>query len=182
MSLKSQVHELDNILGDAQFAHRGLETDAVNDAVMDAFGYDETRQAAVYAADEPVFQTLVERHGFALVRDALRKAIEGLVATETPEPDVLHPGVLRSLKEMFKGQTFAFTAVVADEGGYGLGIAVQGEPGYWPVPTHLAFSPMWEAMNIGASKLNQHLGLSAEKATAVVTSTMAAQNKRGRRR
>ena len=41
---------------------------------------------------------------------------------------------------------------------------------------------MWEAMNVGASKLNQHLGLSVEEATAIVTSTMAAQNKRDRRR
>lgn len=181
MSLKSQVHELDNILGDAQFAHRGLETDAVNDAIMKAFGYDEARQAAVYAAEEPVFQTLVERHGLALMKVELRKAIDALVAAETPELDVLHPGVLRSIKELMKGKTFAFTAVVADEG-FGLGVAEQGAPGYWPIPTHLARSPMWEAMNSTAAKLNEHLGLSEKEATDIVTSTMAAQNKRGRRR
>ena len=107
---------------------------------------------------------------------------DNILGAETPTAQILHPGALRSIQEMLKGKAYAFTAVVSDEAAFALGVAVQGEPGYWPIPVQMASSPMWEAMNSAATRLNENLGLSEQEAIAIVSSTMAAQNKRGRRR
>ena len=77
-----EIDRLDNILGDAQFANRGLETDDVNDAIMESLGYSEARRAAVYAVEEPVFETLIDSHGFAIVRIELEAAITKLTAAK----------------------------------------------------------------------------------------------------
>ena len=107
---------------------------------------------------------------------------DNILGAETPTAQILHPGALRSIQEMLKGKAYAFTAVVSDEAAFALGVAVQGDPGYWPIPVQMASSPMWEAMNSAATRLNENLGLSEQEAIAIVSSTMAAQNKRGRRR
>jgi len=97
----------------------------------------------------------------------------------TTTKTILPQASMEAVREIFHGKTIAFTAVVA-EGGFGLGVTLEGEPGYWPIPTDLASSKSWEAMNDAATTINRFLGLSDEDAMRIVTSTMAAQNTRDR--
>lgn len=89
---------------------------------------------------------------------------------------------LAALELLFIGQTFAYTAVVQEDGSFGIGIAIQGEAGYWPIPAHLAAADTWEDANTACEALNAARRLSAEDAMRIVTSTMAAQNHRDRTR
>jgi hypothetical protein len=76
--IRTSIDRLDNILGDAQFADRGLDTDAVSEGIMTLLGYDEDRIRSVFDADPPVFETLVEMHGEQVVVGYLREAIANL--------------------------------------------------------------------------------------------------------
>ncbi|ARJ65966.1 hypothetical protein WV31_10030 [Magnetospirillum sp. ME-1] len=96
----------------------------------------------------------------------------------TDDTTILPPRSLDAVRELFQGKRIAFTAVVGEDG-FGLGVALEGEPGYWPIPEHLATGD-WEEMNRAAGAINRHLGLSDDDAIRIVTSSMRAQNARNR--
>ena len=68
----------------------------------------------------------------------------------------------------FHGKSYAFVAIV--NGGYSLGVAVANEQGYNAI-TGKTFSTYEEAKR-WASELNKHIGLSADEALDIISSTM----------
>lgn len=84
------------------------------------------------------------------------------------------------IEEMFKGKLWAYAAVV-NEQGIGLGIAVANEAGYNPVPMYWCHADTWNEMREHAKALNRERGMSDEEADKIIITSMAEQNKRGRR-
>ena len=72
-------------------------------------------------------------------------------------------------------RAIAVTGICRDGGGYGLGIAAEGEPGYWPFRERLSFAT-YEAACAEARRINTMLGLTEREAVAVILSSMRAQN------
>lgn len=69
----------------------------------------------------------------------------------------------------FPDKLYAFVAVVA-KGGWQLGVAVSGEPGYNPI-SGKAFKSQSEAKE-WATGLNKHIGLSEDDYFEIIASTM----------
>ncbi len=68
------------------------------------------------------------------------------------------------------GKRIAFTAIGTSGT---LGIAVEGEGGYFPIPDYWHHDPNYDTLNEYADKLNsEHLGLSVREAMEIVVSTM----------
>lgn len=176
----ARIDELHGILGDAQYKHRGLETDAVLEALMDGLGYDAARKRWVFDQEKEAFAVLLDEHGSGPVKAALRKAIERLVAEDDRPPIAIDLLAFSRIKDLFEGKEFAFVAVVA-ETAFSLGVAVADEPGYWPLPAHLVETRGWEEMNAAAAAINARLGLDEATASRIVSSSMAAQNKQARK-
>lgn len=73
----------------------------------------------------------------------------------------------------------AYTAVITESGKYRLGIAVEGEPGYYKVKEDSdaggTFDSYDEAQGV-AQAYNDGLGITAPRAAEIVASSMGAQN------
>lgn len=54
---------------------------------------------------------------------------------------------------------------------FGIGLAEENEPGYWPKPEHGPFAT-WDLAAAKARELNHRLGLSDEEAAHIVASSM----------
>lgn len=78
------------------------------------------------------------------------------------------------LDALVEGKRFAFLAVIGERYAARLGAAVEGEPGYYPVPEVWAHSDCMKTLQDHADRLNAHMGLSREDAARVVASTFAA--------
>ncbi len=87
------------------------------------------------------------------------------------------PSVLRSrmvAEEETKSKRVAFTAIISG-GSFGIGLAAESEPGYWPQTLYGQFPTFRKAME-KSYELNVALGLTLEEAVAIISSSMAAQN------
>jgi hypothetical protein len=86
------------------------------------------------------------------------------------------PSVLRSrmVAEETKSKRVAFTAIISG-GSFGIGLAAESEPGYWPQTLYGQFPTFRKAME-KSYELNVALGLTLEEAVAIISSSMAAQN------
>lgn len=93
---------------------------------------------------------------------------------------MLHPLTKESQLELgietkFAGKTWAFCPVLdSGNGGFGLGIACEGEPGYAPIPSYYASSDSYDEMATHADELNQERGIDPREGGRIVCSSMAA--------
>jgi hypothetical protein len=117
------VDRLENRLADAQEKDGDLDTSDVQNAVMDALGYDARERHAAYQDEDAAFRTLVKAHGYAAIRVELDAAIEKLGAerlgerlAEAQEKDPAFDGeevrdlVLHRLSYSFEGRDKAISA------------------------------------------------------------------------
>ncbi len=74
-TIAHDANRLENILADAQFPNPGITTDDVNDTMMALLDYDDDKVSRTYAAEPPVFETLIARHGAGCVERTLKQAI-----------------------------------------------------------------------------------------------------------
>ena len=72
--------------------------------------------------------------------------------------------------------TVAYTAVLLQEpwgeAQYGLGLAEQNQPGYWPIPAYLCHATTYDEVSDHAEKLNREMALSESEALRIVASSM----------
>lgn len=73
----------------------------------------------------------------------------------------------------------AFTATVTATG-FGVGLAEENKPGYWPCPQYGTFAT-WDEAFAKARELNQARDMNEETAIRIVCSSMRSQNVRGKR-
>jgi hypothetical protein len=87
------------------------------------------------------------------------------------------------LDKLVEGKKYAFTAVITgdDEFPYGLGVAVENEPGYYPIPAHWAHSTEYERMCNHADVLNAQLGMTPRQSMKIIASSMKGSGKEWRR-
>lgn len=84
------------------------------------------------------------------------------------------------LMELARGKACALTAVIQPHG-MGLGLAVANEPGYHPIPLHWCNGDNFIELHDHADELNRELfNLEPRAAATIVSSTMAAQNRKAR--
>ena len=77
------------------------------------------------------------------------------------------------LSEKFGCRPWAFAPVVLGGGGYGLGVAVAGEPGYYPIPAKWCRADSYEDAAQHAEELNA-AHLDPDEAAEIVASSMRA--------
>lgn len=70
-----------------------------------------------------------------------------------------------------------FVAVIRDDG-YSIGIAVEGEPGYYA--TNYQSVATYEEAKVWASKCNANMGINDAEASEIVLNTMMLQNRAAR--
>lgn len=76
------------------------------------------------------------------------------------------------LDALVAGKRWAFVAVTGERRAAALGVAVQDEAGYHPVPEHWAWADDLGEMQMHAEALNAAEGLDGRTAAQIVASTM----------
>lgn len=69
------------------------------------------------------------------------------------------------------GKVYAYTVAMSKHG-FGLGIAVANEDGYWPVSINLYMADSYDDAADEADRLNTSLGLSETDAAGIIASSM----------
>ncbi len=85
---------------------------------------------------------------------------------------MLSPAHLEVIKEQYGagGKKIAFTAIGTSGT---LGIAIEGEPGYYPIPDYWHHDPNYHSLSEYADKLNTEvLGLNEREAAGIIITTM----------
>jgi len=77
-----------------------------------------------------------------------------------------------------KRQRIAFVPVCSGNS-FGLGVAEENEPGYYPQEQHGLF-PTYEAASVRAEELNGKLGLTPDEAAHIVCTSMRGKRKGGK--
>jgi len=73
----------------------------------------------------------------------------------------------------FGGQRYAYAAVILDdEKGYGLGVAISRQSGYFPIPSTFYKSDDYNEAARTADGMNMHIGLTIDIAAKIIASTM----------
>ena len=78
------------------------------------------------------------------------------------------------LDSIVAGKCWAFVPVLHRHGGFGLGVAVANEPGYYPIAHFWCHADSYAEASDHAAALNAAEGLNVEVAMRVVCSSMAA--------
>lgn len=78
------------------------------------------------------------------------------------------------LNELLAGKRHAFLAVIGDRFPAALGVAVEHEPGYYPVPEVWAHSDCMREMQLHADRLNSAMRIDDREAAKIVATTFAA--------
>lgn len=78
------------------------------------------------------------------------------------------------------GVNTAYGAVIHGRA-FSVGLAEENEPGFWPMPS-LGIFPSYELASAKARELNVARGMTVEEGLRIVTSSMAAQNRRDKHR
>lgn len=74
----------------------------------------------------------------------------------------------------FRGQRYAYVPVLLDDEGmgFGLGVAVAREPGYFPIPASFFKTGDYKEAAQTADGMNLHIGLSEDAAVKIIASSM----------
>ena len=76
------------------------------------------------------------------------------------------------LDPLVEGRRWAFVPVIGESYEARLGVAVAGEPGYYPIPELWCHADDYEEMRAHADALNAERGLDARSAMPIVASSM----------
>jgi hypothetical protein len=76
------------------------------------------------------------------------------------------------LDPIVEGKRWAFVAVLGEANPARLGVAVAGEPGYYPIPEFWCHADDYGVMRAHADALNAERGLDLRSAAQIVASTM----------
>lgn len=76
----------------------------------------------------------------------------------------------------YAGKDWAYTPTIPASSGFGLGVAVRDEPGYFPIGKFMFNVDSYDEAQAEADRLNGLLPLEVMAADRIIVSTMAAQN------
>lgn len=79
------------------------------------------------------------------------------------------------LDSIVSGRRWAFVAVIGEDNPAALGVAIENEAGYHPIPEHWAHAANLHTMQTHADELNAEEGLDPRAAAQIVASSMRPQ-------
>lgn len=90
-----------------------------------------------------------------------------------------NPNVVKVIQDKFPGRRIAFVPVrYQDEKFFGLGVVVESESGYAPLPWQLAYAPTMQDMRDNAKHLNETvLRLSEDEVDQLMATSMRSDHR-----